>query len=85
MASFPNNNGNGSSKKPDDENSGLGAAIAAGAMALAGLGLYRLFSGPEKEAEQPKMMKAPGRDNHMRRDDFEDDPRGYFRGLRGKQ
>ncbi|KAK6931372.1 hypothetical protein RJ641_003165 [Dillenia turbinata] len=94
MGSRQSNKGNESSKKTDEnevgkttvmknqeESSGLGTAMAVGAIALAGLGLYRLFSGPEKEK---KMMKAPGREFYMRRDDFERDPKAYFRDLHRK-
>ncbi|PIA63237.1 hypothetical protein AQUCO_00200924v1 [Aquilegia coerulea] len=37
-----------------------------------------------RSSRSRKMMKAPGRDYMMLRDDFEISPRSYFRDLRGK-
>ncbi|KAI9105072.1 hypothetical protein K1719_022788 [Acacia pycnantha] len=44
-------------------------------------GLLGLFGSDSKSR---KTMKAPGRDFRIFRDDFQDDPAGYFRGLRNK-
>lgn len=37
----------------------------------------------ERRVRYYRMMKTPGRDYRMRRDDFESDPRSYFQDLRG--
>ncbi|OIT00019.1 hypothetical protein A4A49_59881 [Nicotiana attenuata] len=59
-----------------------GVALAAG-VALVGWGLSKLIDGDSNErANNKKMMKAPGRDYYINRDDFERDPSGYFRNLR---
>lgn len=57
-------------------------ALVAG-VALLGWGLNKLIDGDSNErANNKKMMKAPGRDYYIYRDDFERDPTGYFRNLR---
>ncbi|GFP87289.1 cytochrome p450 cyp749a22 [Phtheirospermum japonicum] len=55
----------------------LAAVAVAGVAMLAVWGLSKLFGGGER-----KMMKAPGQNYYMARDDFEDDPSAYFRSLR---
>ncbi|XAR65305.1 hypothetical protein NMG60_11009386, partial [Bertholletia excelsa] len=54
--------------------------VAAGA-ALLKWGFYKVIWGSEA-SEERKMMKAPGRDYYMPRDDFEEDPVSYFHDLR---
>lgn len=60
---------------------GTVAAVAVG-VALVGWGLSQLVDGLEEKSNKKKMMKAPGRDFRIFRDDFERDPSGYFRSLR---
>ncbi|KAB2614899.1 hypothetical protein D8674_021487 [Pyrus ussuriensis x Pyrus communis] len=60
-------------------------AIAAGAAAGIGLlawGLSALASSAGEEKK--KMMKAPGKDEIIEREEFERDPKGYFKDLRNK-
>ncbi|KAL2519246.1 Uncharacterized protein Adt_15493 [Abeliophyllum distichum] len=73
-----------------DETSIVGAAVAAvgvaAGVALVSHCLWNLAKDrePETEEEKKKMMKAPGRNYEIRRDDFEKNPRDYFRDLRGR-
>ncbi|KAI4386428.1 hypothetical protein MLD38_004360 [Melastoma candidum] len=61
-------------RRPDAVDIAVGVGLA---VVVAGLGLY-VMSRMDR-----KTMKAPGRSHYrMYRDDFEDDPAGYFRGLR---
>ncbi|KAI8539376.1 hypothetical protein RHMOL_Rhmol09G0178200 [Rhododendron molle] len=60
---------------------GTVAAVAVG-VALVGWGLSQLVDGLEEKSNKKKMMKAPGRDFRIFRDDFERDPSSYFRSLR---
>ncbi|KAG5532714.1 hypothetical protein RHGRI_027123 [Rhododendron griersonianum] len=60
---------------------GTVAAVAVG-VALVGWGLSQLVDGLEEKSNKKKMMKAPGRDIRIFRDDFERDPSSYFRSLR---
>ncbi|KAL2546606.1 Uncharacterized protein Fot_15839 [Forsythia ovata] len=86
-------------KKPEMEEENnvasiLGAVTAAvgvaAGVALVARGLWNLAypdpdPKPETEKEKKKkMMKAPGRNYKMPRDEFEENPRDYFRGLRGR-
>ncbi|OMO93528.1 hypothetical protein CCACVL1_06444 [Corchorus capsularis] len=57
-----------------------GLAVAAGAVILVCC-VAGLLSGSEASSSR-KTMKAPGRNYRIFRDDFEDDPAGYFRRLR---
>ncbi|KAJ8635124.1 hypothetical protein MRB53_009391 [Persea americana] len=60
---------------------GASVGLAAGAIyALLGSGSSNSVS---NENENKKMMRAPGKNGEtMPRDDFEDNPKGYFRDLR---
>lgn len=60
---------------------GTVAAVAVGVV-LVGWGLSQLVDGSGEKGKKKKMMKAPGRDFLIFRDDFEHDPSGYFRSLR---
>ncbi|KAM0999947.1 hypothetical protein ACFX2A_006750 [Malus domestica] len=78
-----------SSKKKEgseNESSYSVGAIAAGAAAGIGLlawGLSALVSSAGSESERKKKtMKAPGKDYIIQREEFERDPKGYFRDLR---
>ncbi|KAB2053172.1 hypothetical protein ERO13_A12G159750v2 [Gossypium hirsutum] len=53
----------------------VAVAIAAGLLALGGMGLF-------SSSSNKKTMKAPGRNYRIFRDDFERDPSSYFRNLR---
>ncbi|KAF9624435.1 hypothetical protein IFM89_011443 [Coptis chinensis] len=57
------------------------ATVAAGALFAWSVVISLFSSGSE---DDDKMMKAPGRDAKIKRRDFENNPRGYFRDLRGK-
>lgn len=76
-------NGGGSSKtglKEEEEVDATDAvkAIAAVAgVALVGWGLSKLLEGSETQSR--KMMKAPGQNYRICRDDFERDPAAWFR------
>nr|DAD31529.1 TPA_asm: hypothetical protein HUJ06_010380 [Nelumbo nucifera] len=67
----------------------VGAAVGT---ALVGWGLSQTATGSESKQEDEddhhhltqKMMKQPGRDGYMPRANFEENPRNYFRELRGK-
>ena len=59
------------------------AAKVAGGLVAAGViawGVSSLFS--SGSSGNRKMMKAPGRNGYIYRDDFESNPAGYFRSLR---
>ncbi|KAF5207337.1 hypothetical protein FRX31_003076 [Thalictrum thalictroides] len=64
-------------KGKQEEKMGLGTALltvgAAIGAALLAWGVSRAFSN-----DDVKMMKAPGRDDYMRRRDFQDNPHKYF-------
>lgn len=81
--------GSGSYKKPQDDDyeqvKGLvkiGAAAAAG-IGLAGYLIGSFFSSGEDE-QSKKTMKAPGQNTRIIREEFEENPRKYFRDLRKK-
>ncbi|XAR65307.1 hypothetical protein NMG60_11009388 [Bertholletia excelsa] len=81
----------GESGDPSDkkeENTGSGGVMLGGALLLGGAMLSSGGSGEwdDDEEEEKKMMIAPGTNRmfKMPRKDFEDDPSGYFRRLRGK-
>ncbi|KAL6566430.1 hypothetical protein OROGR_002045 [Orobanche gracilis] len=64
----------------------VGVAAVVGAAAVAAWGLSKLLGSTEPEPPHgQKMMKAPGRDYFMPRNDFEKNPSDYFRDLRGKK
>ncbi|CAN4122027.1 unnamed protein product [Withania somnifera] len=68
--------------------SGLATAVgvAAAGIAFAAWGISIIMgSSDETEENNKKMMKKPGADGYMYRDDFEKNPRTYFRDLRGKK
>ncbi|KAL8106057.1 hypothetical protein AgCh_029741 [Apium graveolens] len=59
------------------------AAKFAGALVVAGVvawGISSLFS--SGSSGNKKVMKAPGKNGYIFRDDFESDPRSYFKSLR---
>ncbi|KAH7840514.1 hypothetical protein Vadar_030400 [Vaccinium darrowii] len=60
---------------------GTVAAVAVG-VALVGWGLPKLVDALGQNGKKKKMMKAPGRDFLIFRDDFEHDPSAYFHSLR---
>ncbi|XAR65309.1 hypothetical protein NMG60_11009391 [Bertholletia excelsa] len=66
----------------------VGVAAVGGALLLAGAMLSSGGSGKldDDGKKKKKMMIAPGTngEKEMPREDFEDDTRGYFRRLRGK-
>ncbi|CAK9142451.1 unnamed protein product [Ilex paraguariensis] len=78
-------------RETDPEMSGIAMVVGAVAgIALAGWGIAKLFSGSsESETETSTnrdTMKPPGGDGGIiYRDDFEKDPRTYFRELRNKK
>ncbi|XAR73227.1 hypothetical protein NMG60_11007131 [Bertholletia excelsa] len=57
---------------------GLAVGVIAG-VGLLGWGISKLVS---LGSEERKMVKAPGRDRFIFRDEFERDPASYFRNLR---
>ncbi|KAK3417457.1 hypothetical protein EUGRSUZ_H03398 [Eucalyptus grandis] len=69
--------------KESSSSSALAAGAIAGAAILAlGAGVVSLMAESSKPAEEEKTMKAPGRDMHILRAPFEEDPKTYFRDLR---
>lgn len=59
------------------------AAKVAGALVVVGLvawGVLSLFS--SGSSRNKKVMKAPGKNGYIFREDFENDPRSYFKSLR---
>ncbi|KAL6577747.1 hypothetical protein OROMI_010075 [Orobanche minor] len=64
----------------------VAAAAVVGVAAVAAWGLSKLLGSSEPEPPHgQKMMKAPGRDYFMPKNDFEKNPSDYFRDLRGKK
>ncbi|VVA21671.1 PREDICTED: CDL15_Pgr006381 [Prunus dulcis] len=64
-----------------DVSNGVIAAATVAGMALLAYGLYGLVSASERRR---KTMKAPGRSNRILRDDFQANPKAYFRDLHRK-
>ncbi|OAY50137.1 hypothetical protein MANES_05G111400v8 [Manihot esculenta] len=57
--------------------------IGAVAVVVVACSVVALFSSLRgSNTDERKTMKAPGRNYRIFRDDFEDDPAGYFRSLR---
>ncbi|OIT02298.1 hypothetical protein A4A49_24690 [Nicotiana attenuata] len=81
--SYPNGKGNDSSISKT-------MGVVAG-MAFAAWGLSKMMGSSSAETEEEnnnnnnKMMKKPGADGYMYRDDFEKDPKTYFRDLHRKK
>ncbi|CAA7055345.1 unnamed protein product [Microthlaspi erraticum] len=70
------------SKFYDTATTVIGIAGAVGA--VVGL-LSWIGSGSKAKGPQEKMMKAPGKDGHIVRKDFENNPKDYFKDLCGKK
>ncbi|KAL3731587.1 hypothetical protein ACJRO7_028468 [Eucalyptus globulus] len=67
-----------------EESSGAAAAVGAIAgLAILAVGVASLM-GDSSRSSGRRTMKAPGRDMHIFRDDFEKDTASYFRNLRKK-
>ncbi|ONI07893.1 hypothetical protein PRUPE_5G145500 [Prunus persica] len=64
-----------------DVSNGVIAAATVGGMALLAYGLYGLVSASERRR---KTMKAPGRGDRILRNDFQANPKAYFRDLHRK-
>lgn len=87
-------NGNGSKPEPEEKKSSAkdlvkaAVTVAGAVVAVAGVAwtVLSLFSSESSdESEDRKVMKAPGKSGAtMFRDDFENDPKSYFKGLRKK-
>ena len=82
--------GNGTQTEEDDRQddrstSTVMAIAGAAGLAVAAWGMSKLFGSSSESSEERKMMKAPGRDYKIPRDDFEKDPKTYFSNLRNKK
>lgn len=70
-------------KKSTKEMVEAAVTVAGAVLAVAGVvawGVSSLFS--SESSKNRKVMKPPGRNGKIFRDDFESDPKGYFKGLR---
>lgn len=77
--------GNSSSKteiKKDREDDIVKAVAAVAVGVIVVWGIIKIFAGDSESRTDRKIMKAPGRNYYIYRDDFEDDPASYFRDLR---
>ena len=86
----PKNSPERSSQMEEDEASKTAAKVAGvvAGIAMVGWGISSLVSwatSSEISTEDRKKMKPPGKkDEYIYRDDFEKNPKEYFRGLRKK-
>jgi|UniRef100_A0A2N9EUY8 hypothetical protein len=68
----------------EPENKAASVAKVALAVAGAAVAIFSLLSGSGSNTDN-KTMKAPGKNERIRRKDFEDDPKTYFQDLRNKK
>ncbi|KAF3650077.1 hypothetical protein FXO38_12366 [Capsicum annuum] len=58
--------------------------IVAAAVGFAAWGICKIM-GSSVDENNKKLMKKPGADGYMNREDFEKNPKDYFRDLHGKK